>query len=102
MITHAALLLLDIQAQVKILVEVGKEVEEDNSSRNGDLTARTNLSQDNLLWQVGVSLNMLLTRLQTAGREASRAEYENQQLKREVARLSEVVREARAGRQFAS
>src|SRR5260370_19621357 len=68
---------------------------------NGDLTVRTNLSQDNLLWQVGVSLNMLLTRLQKAGREASRAEYENQQLRWEVARLSEVVREARAGRQSA-
>jgi hypothetical protein len=69
---------------------------------NGDLTARTNLSQDNLLWQVGVSLNMLLTRLHKAGREASRAEYENQQLRGEVARLSEVLREARAGREFAS
>jgi hypothetical protein len=69
---------------------------------NGDLTARTNLSQDNLLWKVGVSLNMLLTRLQKAGREASRAEYENQQLRREVARLTEYVREARADRHFAS
>ncbi len=69
---------------------------------NGDLTARANLSQDNMLWQVGVSLNMLLTRLQKAGREASRSEYENQQLRREVAQLSEVVREARAGRKFAS
>ncbi len=69
---------------------------------NGDLTARTNLSQDNLLWQVGVSLNMLLTRLQKAGREAGRAEYENQQLRWEVAQLSEVVREARASRKFAS
>ncbi len=69
---------------------------------NGDLTARTNLSQDNLLWQVGVSLNMSLMRLQKAGREASRVGYENQQLRWEVARLSEVVREERAGREFAS
>ncbi len=67
---------------------------------NGDLTARTNLSQDNLLWQVGVSLNMLLTRLQKAGRDAGRAEYENQQLRREVARLTEYVREVRADRHF--
>jgi hypothetical protein len=69
---------------------------------NGDLTARTNLSRDNLLWKVGVSLNMLLTRLQKAGREASRAEYENQQLRREVAQLTEYLREARADRHFAS
>jgi hypothetical protein len=68
---------------------------------NGDLTARTNLSQDNLLWKVGISLNMLLTRLQKAGREANRAEYENQQLRREVARLTEYVRETRADRHFA-
>jgi hypothetical protein len=69
---------------------------------NGDLTARTNLSQDNLRWQVGVSLNMSLMRLQKAGREASRVGYENQQLRWEVARLSEVLREERAGREFAS
>ncbi len=69
---------------------------------NGDLTARANLSQDNMLWQLGVSLNMLLTRLQKAGREASRAEYENQQLRREVARLTEYVREARTDRHFSS
>src|SRR5215469_15059465 len=69
---------------------------------NGDLTARANLSQDNVLWQVGVSLNLLVTRLHKAGREASRAEYENQQLRGEVARLSEALREARAGRQFTS
>jgi hypothetical protein len=69
---------------------------------NGDLAARANLSQDNMLWQVGVSLNMLLTRLQKSGREASRAEYENQQLRREVAQLTEYVREARSDRHFSS
>jgi hypothetical protein len=67
---------------------------------NGDLMARANLSQDNLLWQVGVSLNALLTRLQKAGRQASRAEYENQQLREEVARLAEALREARAVKHF--
>jgi hypothetical protein len=65
---------------------------------NGDLTARTNLSQENLLWKVGVSLNMLLTRLQKSGREASRAELENQQLRREVARLTSSLHEVRADR----
>jgi hypothetical protein len=69
---------------------------------NGDLTTRTNLSQENLLWKVGVSLNMLLTRLQKASREASRTEYENQQLRREVARLTEHIHETRAHRHFAS
>ncbi len=67
---------------------------------NGDLMARANLSKDNVLWQVGVSLNMLLTRLQKASREGSRAEYENQQLRAEVARLKEAEREARAGKHF--
>ena len=67
---------------------------------NGDLMARVNLGQDNMLWQVGVSLNMLLTRLQKAGREASRAEYENQQLRGEVVRLTKALREVRAGRHF--
>jgi hypothetical protein len=67
---------------------------------NGDLLARANLSQDNLLWQVGVSLNTLLTRLQKAGRQASRAEYENQQLRGEVVRLTEALREARAEKHF--
>src|SRR5712692_8895255 len=67
---------------------------------NGDLMARANLGQDNVLWQVGVSLNMLLTRLQKAGREASRAEYENQQLRGEVARLKEAAPEAKAVKHF--
>jgi len=62
---------------------------------NGDLMARANLSQDNLLWQVGVSLNTLLTRLQKAGRETSRIEHENQQLRGEVARLTQALHEAR-------
>ncbi len=64
---------------------------------NGDFTARANLSQDNVLWQVGVSLNLLLTRLQKAGRKVSRAEYENHQLRGEMARLTEALREVRAG-----
>ena len=67
---------------------------------NGDLMVRANLSQDNVLWQVGVSLNMLLTRLQKAGREASRAESENQQLRGEVARLTGALREGRTGKRF--
>jgi hypothetical protein len=67
---------------------------------NGDLMARANLSQDNLLWKVGVSLNILLTRLHKSGREASRAEYEYQQLRREVARLASSMRETRVDRHF--
>lgn len=64
---------------------------------NGDLTARANLSQDNILWQVGISLNFLLTRLQKAAWEASRAENENQHLRWEVARLTEALRGVGAG-----
>ena len=65
---------------------------------NGDFMARVNLSQDHLLWQVGVSLNMLLMRLHKSGREANRIEMENQQLRREVARLTSSMREMGADR----
>jgi hypothetical protein len=60
--------------------------------------ARVNLSQDHLLWQVGVPLNMLLLRLHKTGREANRIEMENQQLKRELAEMSSYMREAGADR----
>ncbi len=60
---------------------------------NGDLTARANLGQDNVLWRVGITLNLLLVRLQ----KASRAERENQRLRAEVARLHAALYETRRG-----
>lgn len=54
---------------------------------NGDLTARVNLRQENVLWQVGVSLNLLLTRLQ----KAERTTRELQQMRSEVTRLTEAL-----------
>jgi hypothetical protein len=58
---------------------------------NGDHDVRVNLSQDNMLWRVGNSFNMLLTRL----RRAAIVEAENQRLRAEVNRLSEALRVAR-------
>jgi hypothetical protein len=61
---------------------------------NGDLTARAALNQDNVLWKVGVSLNLLLARLQQTGQ----ADRELQRVRGEVLQLTEAVREAKAGR----
>jgi hypothetical protein len=61
---------------------------------NGDVNARVTLSQDRSLWQVGMSLNTLLTRMQGA-------DVANQTLRRteeEVLLLANVLRDARAGR----
>lgn len=58
---------------------------------NGDLTARANLGQDNVLWRVGITLNLLLVRLQ----KASQVERENQRLREEVARLRAASYETR-------
>jgi hypothetical protein len=58
---------------------------------NGDRDVRVNLSQDDMLWRVGNSFNMLLTRL----RRTAVAETENQHLRAEVNRLNEALRVAR-------
>jgi hypothetical protein len=58
---------------------------------NGDRDIRVNLSQDNMLWRVGNSFNMLLTRL----RRSTIVETENQRLRAEVNRLDEALRVAR-------
>ena len=58
---------------------------------NGDHDIRVNLSQDNMLWRVGNSFNMLLTRL----RRSTIVETENQRLRAEVNRLDEALRVAR-------
>jgi hypothetical protein len=59
---------------------------------NGDLTARVNLRQENVLWQVGISLNLLLTRLQ----KAERTTRELQQMRSEVTRLTEALHTLRS------
>ncbi len=58
---------------------------------NGDRDIHVNLSQDNMLWRVGNSFNLLLTRL----RRSSVAETENQRLRAEVNRLTEALQVAR-------
>ncbi len=74
---------------------------------NGNFQARAPLTQDNALWQIAVSLNNLLARLQRLGdneRALQQEKYELQktrdtldQSKREVARLSEAVYTTRNG-----
>ena len=53
---------------------------------NGDRTARAQMNQDNMLWRVGNSLNLLLTRLMRIGQ----IEQENKRLRAELTRVKEV------------
>lgn len=62
---------------------------------NGDYSARAALGQNNILWQVAVSLNNLLSRLQ----RSAQAEYELQRVTQEIGRLTSAIQDARAGRQ---
>ena len=52
---------------------------------NGDRTARAQMNSDNMLWRVGNSLNLLLTRLMRTGQ----LEQENKRLRAEVTTLME-------------
>ena len=52
---------------------------------NGDRTARVQMNQDNMLWRVGNSLNLLLTRLMRIGQ----VEQENKQLRAQLTRVME-------------
>ena len=61
---------------------------------NGGFDARANVSQGNALWAMAQSLNNLLARLQSA----ARAQAEMGRITAEIGRLSESIREAKAGR----
>jgi len=61
---------------------------------NGDYTARAALGQNNILWQVAVSLNNLLSRLQ----RSAQAEFELQRVTQEIGRLVNAIQNTRAGR----
>jgi hypothetical protein len=58
---------------------------------NGDRTVRANLNNDNILWRVGNSINLLLTRLRRAGQ----VEKENLRLREEVIRLTATLFDTR-------
>ena len=62
---------------------------------NGDYSARAPLSQDNLLFSVGASLNNLLLRLQRSGQ----AEFRLRRTEAELARVAVALDTARSGRQ---
>lgn len=59
---------------------------------NGNFEVRAPLTKDNVLWQVAHGLNNLLVRLQ----RATQSENELRKTEREIARLTEAVRIARA------
>lgn len=61
---------------------------------NGDFNARTPLGQDNILWQIGVSLNNLLARLQ----RTSQAEYLMQRTQEEISHIIAAIDDMQAGR----
>ena len=52
---------------------------------NGDRTARVQMNQDNMLWRIGNSLNLLLTRLM----RTTQLEQENKRLRAELTTLME-------------
>ncbi len=58
---------------------------------NGDMSVRTPLAKEHVLWQVAVSLNTLLARLQ----RSSQSEYELQRLRAEIAWLAGAMRDAK-------
>ncbi len=68
----------DIEQMARVLVRAA----------NGDRSARVDLSRDNVLWRVGNSFNLLMTRQA----KASVLEQENQQLRVQVARLTEAMK----------
>jgi hypothetical protein len=61
---------------------------------NGDLKSRAPLARENVLWQVGISLNTLLSRLQ----RSSQNERELQRIRSELERLIYAVRESKEKR----
>ena len=63
---------------------------------NGDLEARTPLTQDNILWQVGMALNNLLARFQ----HTAYAEYTLQQTAKESAQLRLSLRRWYSGQRW--
>jgi hypothetical protein len=67
----------DIERMSRVLVRAA----------NGDRSARVDLSRDNVLWRVGNSFNLLMTRQA----KANLLEQENQQLRMQVARLTETL-----------
>jgi hypothetical protein len=65
---------------------------------NGDYSARAPLTQDNVLWQIAVSLNNLVTRLRTSNQEAGQAAYELARQNDEIQRLAAALRDLQANR----
>jgi hypothetical protein len=65
---------------------------------NGDYNVRAPLTQDNVLWQIAVSLNNLVTRLRNTSQEAGQAAYELARQNDEIQRLAMALRDLQANR----
>jgi hypothetical protein len=65
---------------------------------NGDYNFRAPLTQDNVLWQIAVSLNNLVTRLRTSSQEAGQAAHELARQNDEIQRLAMALRDLQANR----
>lgn len=83
-------------AEQKVQLEKGIQqiLQTQIQAANGNFEVRAPLARDNVLWQVAHSLNTLLSRLQ----RASQAENELQRVSKEIGRLIDAIRMARASR----
>lgn len=69
---------------------------------NGDYNARAPLNQENILWQIAVSLNNMVERLKASmaqATQASRAAYQLGRTEDEARRLAAALRDLQQGRQ---
>lgn len=78
-----------LAAQQKLLLEasIQKIVETHMRVANGDYSARTPLTEENVLWQISGPLNNLLARTQNLRQEAAQLQYALQQARLENERL---------------
>jgi hypothetical protein len=80
---------LKLESSARLLVDAHTRV------ANGDYNTRAQVPQGTILWQVGQSLNNLISRVQRAGQ----ADFELQRTREEIARLAAALRDAQQGRQ---
>lgn len=83
------------QQKRQLEVSIQQIVQAHTQIANGDYDVRIPLTQDNVLWQIAGSLNNLLARLQRYRQDAQQSQY----LLREINRLIDEIRRAKAERQ---
>jgi hypothetical protein len=83
----------EIEQKHELEHEMDHLLETQVRAANGDLHVRATLKEQQTLWRLGASLNMLLARLQ----RAAQAEHLLQRTEAEAARLVEAIHQARTG-----